>query len=264
MKLFIIAIVLLFGGKSFADSSITKADYDLLRNKIYQVFSPITDKLNRKLTVSDRWKSTIIDAVANRYYDVWTVEVSGELARHKEINFLGLATIFCHEMGHHVAGEPLKPKFKTYWASTEGQADYFVGTKCFNLIFSADERLKWLDENSKTIDPEIKKICELAHEDINRRISCMRAIYGGLSAIHFFKRKYKKQPTPMISTPSNKVVKKTHWKHSVPQCRLDTFVEAALCDLPVDPIVSIENLGTGYCNRKMYIRGVRPLCWYKP
>jgi len=72
-------------------------------------------------------------------------------------------------------------------------------------------------------------------------------------------------PDPAFDTPDPNVVAETDDSHPATQCRLDTYLQGALCTKPVSEAFSDEDPAPGACTRSQgYAVGMRPLCWYKP
>lgn len=256
-------MVLSFFSGAFAWAGVSYEDYEFLRQRTLEVFSPLVAERGYTLHASDRWGSLSDLAGAERAYKNWSIWVPGGLAKHEAIDFHGLATFFCHEMGHHLGGVPYKSKFyASTWASSEGQADYFASAKCFSVLFTPQEHLSWWEANEAHVPQTIRNLCQEAHSGLPRVISCVRGILGGLSASHFLNRKAKKRPNPQIETPSAKVVKKTTWKHTKPQCRLDTYIAGALCGAFQKNSTVAWDDNEGFCDGLSGF-GQRPTCWYK-
>ena len=70
---------------------------------------------------------------------------------------------------------------------------------------------------------------------------------------------------PHFDTPDLSRVKKTSDEHPAAQCRLDTYLQGALCTQSVSTPLSDHFPAHGTCTKSQgYIVGMRPLCWYKP
>ncbi len=68
-----------------------------------------------------------------------------------------------------------------------------------------------------------------------------------------------------FDTPDMNVVNATDHAHPAAQCRLDTYYQGALCNIPfvIDP--SQTDPKVGFCTRDAGDDiGLRPLCWYRP
>ncbi len=73
-------------------------------------------------------------------------------------------------------------------------------------------------------------------------------------------------PKPLsFKTPDTAVVNSHFHGHPMPQCRLDTYFQGALCILSELEDVNQNDALVGNCNRiQGETLGVRPLCWFKP
>jgi hypothetical protein len=178
------------------------------------------------------------------------------------INYDGYALVLCHEMGHHLGGAPKSTVYFKRWVSYEGQADYWGALKCFRTLFKEDDNIKLME--NRDVSSWIKNQCSELYADPQESALCMRTILAGQTMANLI-ADYHGVNFPQVDTPDLSVVSKTSFQHPKSQCRLDTYVQAALCpigdDIFVDPIDRLK----GTCNRKRgYQKGARPLCWYNP
>ena len=60
------------------------------------------------------------------------IKVLGGMINHEKMNVEALQLLLCHEMGHFFGGPPLKSR--NGWSSTEGQSDYYSGSRCAHLL----------------------------------------------------------------------------------------------------------------------------------
>jgi hypothetical protein len=74
--------------------------------------------------------------------------------------------------------------------------------------------------------------------------------------------------TYSFDRPDNRKLQRSNIKHPKGQCRVDTYFQAALCNISHNENVDMNlyDLDQGQCSR--YYRhtdlGARPECWYKP
>ena len=69
----------------------------------------------------------------------------------------------------------------------------------------------------------------------------------------------------MVERPDPSIVEKTYQEHPLPQCRLDTYFQGAICDEDPERNLSAEDetVGTWHSINK-HTEGLRPLCWFRP
>ena len=233
-----------------------------------QLFDTIIDGVTRiydrhfllhgqTLNISEVWDT---DAV---YANAWKMEdhrgeeglimISGGMARHPDLTPDAFALILCHEVGHHIAGGPMIWRF-----SAEGQSDYFGASDCLRKLFlRLGDRLP----PSRVHAPRVvRKACADAFSLARGRMTCERIALAGASLAGYFARK-RGLTSPLFSRPEQQLAKRTLLTPASPQCRLDTYMAAALCNrarLPVD------HQGPRWlCRGEVNPAAKRPACWYK-
>jgi len=263
------------------EGGLSKEITDKVINVVSKIYSPIIlNRHNSELKISNNWTNDGVNAFASRpSSNIYAVEIWGGLARHKEMTVDGLVTVLCHEIGHHIGGAPL---YQRRWASNEGQSDYWATTKCAKRIFSEFDNVKLLKSRfSKFKNKKLSKrrriknfvseyaasACNNVYENIDERALCLRSAMGGFATARLL-ADARRVDYPKFDTPSQQVVSRTISTHPEPQCRLDTYLRGALCDLSMDDLVSNEDANVNVCNRFKTNNGnqagVRALCWFKP
>lgn len=213
---------------SVSDSNLTESDFNEIINLVQRTYDEVIEQNGLKpLKISGHWKSNVVNAYMKGQLQINLVDVSGALARRKEITPLGFALVVCHEVGHAYGGKPDKraPLFK---ASVEGQADYYGMGVCLRKIVDQIS-----DDNIVEVTSYMKQVC-LEEEDSQ---TCEKLLKAGQSAANLLTA-LKAEPAADYSTPDPTVVRRTlkSYPEKV-QCRLDTYLNAVL------------NMG-------------RPKCWY--
>ncbi len=245
--------------------SVSKRDFNTLIDEIADIYRSTIEGKGKTFVVKKNWTDGTVNAYAKQEEDVWTVAMFGGLARHEGITEDAMALVMCHELGHHLAGAPIYfDRFgEAHWASSEGQSDYWAGSKCFR---------KWAeDQNNRRIVRKLKapelvvNACEKAHKEENDQRICIRVAMAGKSLANLFAKYQTTGKVIAFDTPSAHVVDKTDPTHPKGQCRLDTYYNSGLCDIHHTIDTSFSDQEQGTCNRRDgYSSGVRPLCWFKP
>lgn len=188
----------------------------------------------------------------------------GGLARHETVTPDGFALVACHEMGHHLGGLPKKRGFfGTSWASNEGQSDYFGNAKCMRIYFEEDDNIAIVEEMD--VPDFVTEKCLDNFTTAEDVAMCQRGSMAGLSLANLFHALRNLQEPLQFDTPDPRVVARTDDNHPASQCRLDTYFQAALCEVSAYVDLSNRDAEEGACNRSTgHIDGVRPLCWYAP
>ncbi len=267
------------------EGGLSKEVTDKVIQIVEDIYKPIVKKrYEGNLKIVNNWKDDRVNAFAKRPFFTRTyhVEVWGGLARHKETTVDGLITVLCHELGHHIGGSPKNTFFLNRWASVEGQSDYWANAKCTRRIYSEFDNVKILKKRfSKFKNKSLSKrkriknylsssaaeACNSVYTSMDDRAICLRSAMGGYSTARLL-ASISKKDLPEFETPSKKKVDATVATHPEPQCRLDTYLRGALCDLSMDDVVSQSNPNKNLCNRFKTNNGsqagVRSRCWYKP
>ncbi|MBY0415912.1 MAG: hypothetical protein K2Q18_17195 [Bdellovibrionales bacterium] len=189
--------------------------------------------LNKKLIIEGRWQDASVDAFATRDDDNNAVVVmNGGLARHPDLTIDGFLVLICHEIGHHLGGAPKNLRGNSglrSWSSAEGQADYYATSKCL---------------------PVFQRQGNLVTSIPNASLSVSKVFASLVIGT----------PEPKLTDYDTTKVSTTFYKHPSPQCRLDTYLAGANCeigaDVPFDPV----NPLVGACVRD---KGIRPSCWFQ-
>jgi hypothetical protein len=255
---------LIISENSLNKSTISEVEFNSIIKEINNLYKPLIERKRLSFGIYGEWHNDAVNAMAFRGRSFWSVKVFGGLARHPLVTRDGLRLVICHEIGHHIGGAPriglTRPMAS--WASVEGQADYFANAKCLKRVFSKDENIEVIKDMN--INPLIKNSCDEVYSDLEESAICQRSTLAGISMAKVLASISKVPPIIDISKPSLKVVKKTNKKHPHPQCRLDTYFQASLCDKTIDQRLG-TNPNSGACTIwESYKYGKRPTCWYKP
>ena len=247
------------------NGGLTQVQFNNAIDKVVGVYSPIVSNLGARLVVDRKWTNGEVNAYAERSPDqrTWGVSMFGGLARHPSITEDAMSLVVCHEIGHHIGGAPKKKISVNKWSSAEGQADYFANLKCLRKVF--------LNDNNVAITAtlgapaNLVATCKALYKnDVEDTALCVRMSMAGKSVAGLF-ADLARSPEARFETADRTVVASVFEAHPKAQCRLDTFFQAALCDVNMNEDVSQTDEVKGTCHSSLGQRyGVRPLCWFKP
>jgi hypothetical protein len=242
---------------------ISEEEFNAVIDEAEAIYAPIVAAEGGKLVVERNWTDGTVNAYAQRMGSDWMVSMFGGLARHETITRDGFSLVICHEIGHHIGGAPKKFSYwSNPWASNEGQADYFATLKCLRRIWNNDD-------NSSIIAtlnaPEaLTNACKTAWNNSADYAICVRGGMAGDSVAKLFADLRGEAPGK-FETPDRKVVTKTDDYHPAHQCRLDTYLQGALCEVAFNQDVRTESEVTGTCHGTTgHSVGLRPRCWFMP
>lgn len=237
---------------------VTEQDFNNALDHVAQVYGPIVSARGRQLVINKLWSNPDVNAVAYQQGRTWFVDLYGGLARHPAMTIEGIYLVACHELGHHLGGSPKYSQSDSRWASVEGQSDYFATLKCLRRVFA--------NSNNQIIneDPLARQYCSQSFSDAIDIDICVRSVMGGLASARMFQQ-LSGGTVPRLDTPDARTVPSTQETHPAYQCRLDTYLQGALCQEDHNVDVSDRDPEVGSCTRKKGDTvGLRPLCWYKP
>lgn len=244
---------------------LSEEEFNEILDTIEKVYASIVaEELGLKLHINRKWEDDTLNAFAMRhpsYPEFAILEFTGGLARHHTMTEAGFALVACHEVGHHMAGAPLNPR----GMSSEGQSDYFATSKCLRYFYKykleKDPSLIFDFENEHYM---VQSLCKSQFSDEVERAICEKSTSGGQAVANFF-ASMRGVEVPEILDLSRDEVDRTFEMHPIPQCRLDTYFQGALCNISETVNFSSQNTTDGACTRdEGHYLGVRPLCWYNP
>ena len=248
-------------------NGVSEEDFNAILDRVETLYKPIIEEKGGNLIVTRNWESGTVNAYARRVGKNWEISMFGGLARHETITADAFALVACHELGHHIGGAPKKTSWwgGAYWASNEGQSDYWGSMKCLRRYMEKDNNEEIVAQMSD-VDEFAKTKCEeLYSSNANELAMCIRGAMAGLSLGNLFRALRRMETKLSFTTPDTRVVPRTNHNHPAPQCRLDTYFAGSICDKSYDQEVSQTDPDQGVCNRaESAENGLRPLCWFLP
>ena len=245
-------------------SKINEADFDLLVERISETFTGLFKKQGLKLKISANWNNPKVNAFSDQSGSTRYIYLFGGYARYPMMDKDTFLSVICHEVGHHLGGFPRESG--STWASAEGQADYYSTLKCMKMILKDDI------ENEKIalsldLPNEVKDQCRSQFIQDDDYFICLRSakaseIYGKINASLATPDSRKEIS---LLTPDKKRVASTNLSYPLPQCRVDTKFQGALCNVDVNIPLGYDDENKGACSIKNgNTFGVRPTCWFIP
>lgn len=245
-------------------SNITEEEFNLLIKRVSGSYHETFKRKGLKLKIEGRWKSKENNAYSDQSGSNRFVYLYGGYARLPLMDQDTFLSVICHEIGHHLGGFP-RAEGST-WASSEGQADYFSTLKCMKVVLKDDS------ENEKMalsldLPVEVKDQCRTQFQKDDDYHICLRSskaaeTYGKINA-----SLATPDSTKEISllTPTFKRVFFTNLWYPLPQCRVDTKFQGALCNSEIEVPLGYDDENKGVCSLKNGTPiGERPSCWFAP
>jgi hypothetical protein len=272
-------ILLGFGIAETAEATISQRQYEQILDRLFQVYEPIVSQLGAKLEFNRQWESDVVNGSAQKIDNRWIVNSHGGFARNPEITEEGFALQICHELGHLVGGFPMQGVSEM---AVEGQADYYGAFVCLPKL--------WKDQHERnaafrtSVDPVAKNRCDSVWQTLEEQNLCYRIAMAGmswakLSAALGNDSHPGSHAEPDFGLVDSSIATETAVGHGKAQCRLDTYMQAALCKATYDdrmipgltaeesvfgPDAEMEALQTSCMSSGGYKVGTRPRCWFKP
>jgi hypothetical protein len=279
------------GDLTFSDRprvSETPADVSLeeaiaIVERVADLYRPQAQVLGAELiVVNDPATGTSIDIGEDRR---WVIKAGEDLLRPGKTPPDVVAMIACHEVGHALAGYPFKGNFNQAAglpeqfgtiSSAENQSDYFAAKDCLPRLWR-DERAR----NASFADaiPDASRAgCDAAWGGQDERDVCYR-VTATAQAFAFWLAKPGQTPASLESHHAGEIDVTSTSGHVSPQCRIDTLVAGARCDIKIHGDV-IPGLVAPFADLYKQVNpraeaaarphacyegaGARPRCWFKP
>ena len=247
----------------FYNTSKTPAKFEQFTQRIVALYSDTIKNLGASLKTEFLWDSKELNAYAEKDKNNWKIIFHGALYRDRRLTDDGFIMTVCHELGHLLGGAPFKLNQET---SAEGQADYWASSVCAKKYFTE------FPENVVMSNGYVRDQCAKKYESdpVEQKI-CYRTTMAGYSLATFLGLQTQGKQ-PRFETPDKRVLDVTDQVHPLAQCRLDTFLAGALCELE-DSSLAFEQkilgdkLTTDYkCNEvvdgQLTLLDKRPKCWF--
>ncbi len=258
----------------FASNGIDETKFNEIIDYVVKYFGPVVESHGAKLSVDKRWNDSTVNAYAEQNGNTWELHMFGGLARRPEITPDGFAMVVCHELGHHLAGYYFYGNGD--WAAAEGESDYFATHVCAKVVWGKQAAFnrKFLARHSI----QASSACDTAYPNTDDRALCYRTVESGISLAKLLAA-LGNDPTPKVETPDPSKVSNTNTAHPEAQCRLDTYVNGALCSQFFDKNIipgkgrdggsnssdaEKEAFHYSCSNSGNFTVGLRPRCWFKP
>lgn len=245
------------------NEGLTRFQYNRTIDKFAKTYGPVLEDMGKKLTIRKLWKEARVNASTTKKGDEIIINLYGGYARHPLNTEDAFMLVLCHELGHHIGGLPKKKNENgtDRWPSVEGQADYFATLKCLRSVFIKDNNEEMVQKLH--VDEYVKEKCSAAFKVPSDLAICIRSTMAGIVTANI-SADIRKTDRPDLSLPDKKRVRSTDPSHPLPQCRLDTYFQGALCEVDVAEEVSDEDEMAGTCHTlKGHSEGVRPRCWFR-
>lgn len=253
-------------------ANMTEEEFKAIIDGVVKHYEVPAAEQKATIRVNAAWSNSTVNASAQQMGKSWIINMYGGLARRPEVTADGFALVVCHELGHHFAGFPLKG---SSWAANEGQSDYFATQSCAKRVWADQKELN--AEFRAQVGEFEKSKCDESVESQEDRDLCYRTAAAGYSLANLLS-KLGNSPTPAFDTPDTKVVSRTNGNHPAAQCRLDTYLQGALCGKVFDPLIipgrknrrgqgslEAEQEAAKYSCTELDAleQGLRPTCWYR-
>ena len=151
--------------------------------------SPLVQNQGGDLSIVIDWDSQRVNSEAKRIGREYVVVIYSGLITYQEVSDTMLKLILCHEIGHHLGGDPKASR--TGWSASEGQADYFSTLKC------------------------AKELADINYENIKNEFEKLAQFYARIERSSNF---------PNLENMDSTQVERTFFGYPSPQCRLDTLI----------------------------------------
>ncbi|HXH31553.1 MAG TPA: hypothetical protein VNJ01_12115 [Bacteriovoracaceae bacterium] len=235
---------------------IDKAAFNEVLDQAQSLFENKIKQQGFTLRVNRLWTNEQVNAQASAGGEL---SFYGGLARHPDMSRDGFALAVCHEIGHLIGGFPKYPGSRL---SAESQSDYYGTLKCLRQMFLNDDNRAAV---ARLNPPRtLKQNCTAAHGVSEDRDICIRSGLAAAQLATLLAKVTKESTMPGLDLQDSRVVPRTLASYPSAQCRLDTFLQGALCEKGLNEEVSQTEEVRGSCHQSTGQRiGLRPACWFK-
>lgn len=245
-----------------APANMTEKEFYRTIQKFQKIYTPIFATRGWDFKIVASWKDPKKNASAAKEKKQRLVYLSGGYARERFMSHDAYLTVICHEIGHHLGGFPLK---QMWWATTEGQADYYSTLKCMKTF------LKFDPQNKRTalaldLPKEIKTLCRSQYRQDDDYWICLRSAkaaedYGKMQ--QFLATNGRPKDIVSLLKQDTSKPEWTYEHHPEAQCRVDTKLQGALCNVDEKIMMNDKDERQGSCHQtRGHTLGVRPSCWF--
>lgn len=258
-----------------APANVTEEQFNKIIDQAIALYAPIAEKyFSAVLTANHRWENATVNAYASRPTDdQWQVDMFGGLARRQEVTPDGFALVVCHELAHHFGGFP---NYGVWWASSEGNSDYYATQVCARKLWQ--EEVETNATFRADVNAYVKNKCDTSWKKPEEQNLCYRIAAAGQSLGNLLAA-LGRQALPKPETPDMTQVNATNTAHPAAQCRLDTYLQGALCKKEArlnfitgdghsegrGSISAEHEAAANSCfASEGFTIGMRPRCWFKP
>ena len=258
MKIFILMAIMCV---STAQAKLSYKEYNDVLDTIYKKYNPVYLRAQANFVIKRSWEIDKVNAKARLNGSDWIIDMMGGYPKHDKATVDGFFAFACHEIGHHFGGFPYWSEPNALWASAEGQADYFVTTKCLRYLWANEDNKSAILK--KDIEPLILSKCSEVYSNEKDYYLCVRSTQASREMLAPIAYNYDKIS---VATPYTWVTTFTFVnQHPGYQCRLDTFFQGALCPTDYREDFDNEDETVGACSRlNGQVQGARPRCWFLP
>ncbi len=261
---------------SLMNSDVTLQKFNEILDDAEEVYAPIIrNEFGRTLHINRLWSDPTVNASASQAGSAWILNMYGGLARAEPTTPDGFALVVCHELGHHLGGVAFYPG---RWAASEGQSDYFATLACAKKIWGGDFVKNRESRDLISLDQDnliAKNLCDQTYITENEQNLCYRIALASKSLATLLASI--KGGEPRFEFPDERTVSTTFTPHPQPQCRLDTYLAGALCDVTWDDSLIPGKRFSNHYDLRAFIeaepfachsydgsRSARPRCWFSP
>jgi hypothetical protein len=241
-----------------SNTGITEKEFNDVINAFIGVYAPVVKSKGYNLVINRKWSDDTINADTTVTGKNWVINAYGGLARYPSMDPETYLVVMLHELGHHLGGYPAQG-----WASNEGESDYFATLKGYPTMVNAGytKRLR----SNINVPKSVEEKCSLQHKSQDEINICKKGASIGYTLASILNNLSNGSTPVDFDRSSGPDVTKTNNNHPAAQCRLHTYLNGAVCGMPISEELSADSPIPGACAEEKGDKvGVRNRCWYKP
>lgn len=233
--------------------NITEAQFHDNIQLVSDIYVPIFKAMNVNFWFERQWASKFVQVVGTKYDSQWahnwSIVIHGGLARRPEVTREGFLLALCHEIGHFVAGYPMRD-YSAY--ASEGSANYYATHVCARKVFGRIAKKEKLINKLRS-DSDL---CSKVFDDKTAQNVCTYSVFGAKSFADLNMIAAQERRAADIEVKDNFKTSFTNQLWVPTQCMFDTMIAGVLCEKSWDDKLIPTQHNKTCINR--------PECWYAP
>lgn len=258
MRLSIVSLSFLLVFSKVSHAQILNEQFDAIIDNVESAFG--INENQERILIHRFWDPNAQSDSAIRFpfltRETPIITITGRIAKERTISEDAFAILVCHEFGHHLAKGPrIGLRNLENWSAAEGEADYWATSVCIKTYLrnQLNTPQRVMSHSPHLLDKSLETKCENNYVTPEAIAICYRT----LDAIHSLADYFTDHNQSRIdfqskAPPSSVLIRRFRLDNYRDQCRIETFLAGAFCQLRAESLFQCKNEDD-----------MRPRCWFK-